>query len=104
MLSMLSVFLSGSNITRLLKHGMDGAAREPADHGAVHTDVLEIVARMLLDHAHGALGAERAHAVLDEHREAPVMPLHELEHAGLRPRVELLAKAGVLEERVPRAL
>src|SRR5438105_15127609 len=47
---------SVSEKTREQMHAMDGAAREPADHGAVHADVLEIVARVLLDHAHGALG------------------------------------------------
>ena len=50
---------------------MDAVDRAPGQSthdGAVHADVLQIVAGVLLDQPDRALGAERAHAVLDEAR------------------------------------
>src|SRR5258707_8936519 len=45
---------------------VDPSAREAADHGAVDADVLEIVARVLLDEPHRACRSERMDAALDE--------------------------------------
>ena len=57
-------------------------AGQTPDDGAVDADVLEIVARVLLDESHGALGAEREHTVLDEPGDPLVVVLDDLEHPG----------------------
>ena len=47
-------------------------------HSAVDTDVLEVVAGVLLDEPYGALGAEGTHAVLDEGGQPGVVMLDQL--------------------------
>src|SRR5437667_10058801 len=64
-------------------------AGESSYDRAVDADVLKVVAGMLLDESHRALGAEGAHAVLDELGEPLVVPLDRLDHAPLHPRIEL---------------
>src|SRR2546430_14059130 len=59
---------------------VEQAARETAHDGAVDPDVLEVVARVLLDEPDGALGAEREHALLDEGCEAAVVALDRPAH------------------------
>ena len=59
---------------------------------------------MLLDEADGALGTERADAVLDERRDAGVVALDEHSHLRLGPGVDLAAQPGVGNQRQPRAI
>src|SRR5215470_8801726 len=63
--------------------GVERAAGETAHHGAVDANVLQVVTRVLLDEAHGALGPERADPLLDEGRDAAVVTFEELERARL---------------------
>src|SRR5437667_4045259 len=70
---------------------VEQAAREPAHDGAVDADVLEVVARVILDEPDGAFGAEREHALLDEGRETIVGALDRLDHAPLDPAVDVAA-------------
>src|SRR3989442_11109745 len=70
---------------------VEQAAREPAHDGAVDPDVLEVVARVILDEPDGAFGAEREHALLDEGRETIVGALDHLDHAPLDPAVDVAA-------------
>src|SRR5437899_6031294 len=83
---------------------VEQAARETAHDGAVDPDVLEVVARVLLDEPDGALGAEREHALLDEGCEAVVVALDRLDHPCLDPAVDLPAQRRVGRQRAPRAL
>ena len=75
---------------------VEGAAGEPADHGAVDADVLEIVPRVLLDEAHRALGPQRVDTPLDEARDAVVVALDQADDARLDPPVESLADVAAL--------
>src|SRR2546423_238900 len=84
--------------------GVEEAAREAAHHGAVDPDELEIVAGVLLDQAHGALGPEGEDALFDELRQPAVVALDRFERAGLRPAVDLAPEGGVVRERVPGAV
>src|SRR5581483_10210314 len=83
---------------------VDGATGEAADDGAVHADVLEVIAGMLLDQPRGALGPERAHAVLDELRDPAVVALHELRRTRPQPAGNLDPQDGVSDQRLPRPL
>ena len=67
---------------------VDGAAGEAAHHRAVDPDELQIVARVLLDEPHRALGPQRAHAVLDELGDATVVALDQLGQARPDPGVD----------------
>src|SRR5439155_1957652 len=83
---------------------VEQAARETAHDRAVDPDVLEVVARVLLDEPDGALGAEREHALLDEGCEPVVVALDRLDHPCLDPTVDLPAQRRVGRQRAPRAL
>src|SRR5439155_13808965 len=59
---------------------------------------------VFFDKADGPRCAQRADTVLDERGQASVMALDQLDDARLRPRAELAAKIGVVDERLAHAL
>src|SRR6267142_5466674 len=93
-----------SEQTQQQMQAVDGAAGEAADDRAVDADVLQVVARVLLDQPHGALGPERPHAVLDEGGKAIVMALDQRAHLRLDPRVDLAPQLAIAEQREARAV
>src|SRR5437867_4382400 len=68
---------------------VDGATGQPADHGAVDPDVLEIVAGVLLDEPDGPLGPQRVDPALDEDGDPVLVAPDERGRLRLEPSVEV---------------
>src|SRR5207247_2419309 len=81
-------------------HGVQRAAGETTHHGAVDADVLQVVTRVLLDEPDRAVRPERAHALLDQRRDAAVVTVEQLERARLDPVIDVDPERGVLDERL----
>src|SRR5215813_14040745 len=84
--------------------GVEEPARQAPHDRAVHPDVLEIVAGVLLDEAHRAVGAQRPHAVFDELGDPLVVTIDRLEYACLRPPVEIAPERLVIGQGAPGAV